>query len=271
MSDFASAAGAAIAWLAIAFVSSATAPASRSSSNADVVRTARLHSITKAPSLPKQDVDREEQQFAAASGARYMETGTCADTTYEGWTGFPLKLCTYKVRDRLAGEKRATVVLLDAAPRQLARWVVDACLEVLHTSGLACTRRVRRWILEQSGGQFPVAGIVLEDMDGDGLQSMYVFRDGVTCVVDSVQNGSTDAPTAVHIRQAIGGRVRRVGRYARIASTTREDYRGNSGTVDVGTSAAPKPEWRLVARSLYQKAWGSDRNELIVAWLRGHP
>ena len=270
MSDLGSISGFAIAWLALTSFSWATALTLRSTSDTGALRPGHGDSSRQAPPLPNPDVDREEQQFAAAGGARYMETGTCTDTTYEGWTGFPLKLCTYKVRDRRDGEKHSTVVLLDATPRQLARWVVNACLEVLHSSGVACTRRLRRWILEQSGGQFPVAGIVLEDMDGDGLQSMYAFRDGVTCAVEGVQNGSTVAPTAEHIRQAIGGRVRRVGQYARIASTTREDYRANGGTVDVGTSAAPKAEWRLVARSLYQKAWGSDRNELIVAWLRAH-
>jgi hypothetical protein len=162
------------------------------------------------------------------------------------------------------------VVLLDATPRQLAQWVVRACLEAKHTSAAACTGRLRRQIVEQSGAQFPVAGIVLEDMDGDGVQNLFVFRDGVTCSVEGVTNGSTVSVTPELVRQSMTGRIVGVGRFARVASTTREQYRANGGTVDVGTSTNRKPAWLTVVRELYQKAWTSDRNELLVAWVRAN-
>ena len=221
------------------------------------------------PAFPAADLDREVRMFTALVRHRYME-GTCRDTTYSGWEGFPLKACSYGVRDRRAGAKRATVVLLNPSPQQLARWVLSACLEVKHTTAVTCTRKLRRRIIAQSGAQFPIAGLVLEDMDGDGVWSMYAFRDGVTCVVQGVANGSTEVPTPFHLAQALGAPVTRVKVYARIAGTTREEYRKNGGVVDVGTSRNQKPAWRAVVRDLYQKAWRNDRNELLVAWARSN-
>jgi hypothetical protein len=55
-----------------------------------------------------------------------------------------------------------------------------------------------------------------------------------------------------------------------VVSTSRENYRANGGTADVGTSSQRKLLWLDVVRQLYQEAWGSDRNELIVAWARTH-
>lgn len=222
-----------------------------------------------AQALPEADVRREEQAFEAAREARYMEQN-CVDTTFAGWEGFPVKRCSYSVRERGGRRKSATVVLLDATPRQLARWVVQACAEVRRTTAAACTRRLRSQIIGESGAQFPVAGIVLEDMDGDGAQNLFVFRDGVTSSVEGVRNGSTAAITDDMIRRSLAGPVTGTGKFARVASTTREQYRANGGTVDVGTSSNRKLAWLGVVRGLYQQAFRSDRNELLIAWLRAN-
>ncbi|HET7230551.1 MAG TPA: hypothetical protein VFJ16_11150 [Longimicrobium sp.] len=219
--------------------------------------------------LPEADVRREERLFENTRDARYMEQN-CVDTTFAGWDGFPVKRCTYSVRERGGGSKTATVVLLDATPRQLARWVVQACAEARRTTAAACTGKLRRRIIEQSGAQFPVAGIVLEDMEGDGTQNLFVFRDGVTVTVDGVSNGSAGPVTADVIRRSLTSPVVRTGKFARVASTTREEYRANGGTVDAGTSTNRKLAWLGVVRTLYQQAFRSDRNELLVAWLRAN-
>ena len=219
--------------------------------------------------LPEAAVRREELAFENARGARYMEQN-CADTTFAGWEGFPVKRCTYTARERGRRTKTATVVLLDATPRQLAQWVVRACLEAKGTTGATCTGRLRRHIVAESGAQFPVAGIVLEDMDGDGVQNLFVFRDGVTSRVEGVTNGSKAPVTPELVRQSMTGGIVGVGRFARIASTTREQYRANGGTVDVGTSTNRKAAWLTVVRDLYQQAFRSDRNELLIAWVRAN-
>jgi len=226
-------------------------------------------SAASAQTLPEPDVRREEQAFENARGARYMEQN-CADTTYAGWAGFPVRRCTYTVRESGRRTKTATVVLLDATPRQLARWVVQACAEVKHTTASACTGRLRRQIIEQSGAQFPVAGIVLEDMDGDGVQNLFVFRDGVTSRIAGIRNTSTEAITPEMTRRALADPVVSAATFGRIASTTREQYRANGGTVNVGVSGSGNTAWLGVVRTLYQQAFRGDRNELIVAWLKAN-
>ena len=64
---------------------------------------------------------------------------------------------------------------------------------------------------------------------------------------------------------ALAADVTWVGAYARLQSTTREEYRKAGGKEDVERTA-----WLDVTRRLYQQAWGSDRNELMVAWAKDH-
>ena len=59
------------------------------------------------------------------------------------------------------------------------------------------------------------------------------------------------------------------GTYARICSTTREQYKAAGGKVDVGTSDSSetrKKAWLGVVRDLYKQAWESDSNQLMNAW-----
>jgi hypothetical protein len=218
--------------------------------------------------LPAADLDRVERFFTAARSARYMEHN-CAAATYPGWEGFPLQRCRYNVRDRSGAVKTGTVIMLNAEPRQLARWVVHTCREVKRSTGPACTGRLGRHIIAQSGAQFPVAGIVYEDiLPSDGVQEAYIFRDGVTVAVRGFPHQSTRPPTAAQVDSALTATVLRSFRFARIQSTTREEYRANGGTADVGTSVNRKLLWLQVVRDAYQAAWGKDRNELMIAWAR---
>jgi hypothetical protein len=224
-----------------------------------------------AQPLPAGDVARVERFFEGARSARYMEHN-CEDATYPGWDGFPLRRCRYTVTDRRTRrEKTGTVILLNAEPRQLARWVVHACREVKRDTGPRCTGRLARHIVGQSGAQFPVAGIVYEDiLPADGVQEAYVFRDGVTVAVRGFTHQLTRPATAAEVDSALNGTVLRSFQFARIQSTRREEYRANGGTEDVGTHRDRKLHWLPVVRRLYQEAWDKDRNELMIAWARAN-
>jgi hypothetical protein len=226
--------------------------------------------ITQPP-LPQPDVQRVQRYFEGMRSARYMENGSCTPTTYPGWESFPLQRCEYSVRDRGGRRKTAVVIMLNASPEQLARWVVFACREARGTTGASCTRRLGRQITGQSGAQFPVAGIVYEDiLPADGIHEAYVFRHGVTVGVEGFPHRLTRQATPREIDAALNGRVQWSGRYARVQSTTREDYRAAGGTADVGTSTNRKLAWLDVVRADYQAAWGADRNGLMIAWARRH-
>jgi len=60
------------------------------------------------------------------------------------------------------------------------------------------------------------------------------------------------------------------GQYARIAGTRMEDYLSDGGTEDVGNAGGRKLKRLDVVRKLYQQAWNSDRNELMIAWAKNH-
>jgi hypothetical protein len=223
-----------------------------------------------AQPLPEADLRRVERFFEASRGARYMEEN-CAAATYPGWDGFPLQRCRYTVRNRDGTRRTGTVILLNGTPRQLARWVVHTCREVKGNTGARCTGRLARHIIGQSGAQFPVAGIVYEDiLPSDGRQEAYVFRDGVTVGVRGFEHRMTRPPTAAEVDSALTGTVLRSFRFARIQSTTREQYRANGGTDDVGTDSDRKLRWLRTVREAYQAAWDQDRNELMIAWARAN-
>lgn len=219
--------------------------------------------------LPANAVERLTKKYAdKLQRARYMEQNGEA-ATYPGWEGFPLTKYRYAVTDKNGQQKSATVIMLNPSVEQLARWVVKACLVVKGSADSAYTDKLFNRVLEQSGGQFPVAGIVFEDqIPQDGIYEIYCFRNGVTVQVNGVPHRGTAPPTGDEIEKSLNGEVIWIGRFARLQGTTTEEYTANGGTTEVGNNANRKAVWLEVSRQLYQAAWGNDRNELMIAWAR---
>lgn len=235
------------------------------------------HHLNEAPpaySLADRAARREIDRLVAKYGARlvhsrYME-GQCEPTTYPGWDGFPLQRCTYSVHDKATGAtKSATVIMLNAPPQKMARWIVRTCLEVKGQIDPAADDKIFERILGQSGGQFPVAGVVYEDIiPADGLMEIYCFRNGVTVKIEGVPHRGTDPMTPEQVQASLTGNVTKVFTYGRVQSTTPGQYTRAGGTLDVGTDEAAKSAWMDAIRESYQAAWNSDYNGLMVAWAR---
>ncbi|MFA6894667.1 MAG: hypothetical protein WCQ46_02785 [Bacteroidales bacterium] len=102
-----------------------------------------------------------------------------------------------------------------------------------------------------SGGQFPVLGMVYEDMYGTGPKC-YLFKDGVTVYLE---DGNIKELSEINDSSII-----RVGKYARIISTNREEYISMFGAADLEGK-----KWLKVVRDEYKKALLSDRNNLMLA------
>ncbi len=221
--------------------------------------------------LPDNELKRMKLYFESKLSSRYMET-SCNPTSYPGWDGLPLIECNYSVTGRKeVVAKTAKVIMLNPSPEQLAHWVVYTCLEVVGNAKAKCTSRLSQQIIGQSGAQFPVAGIVFEDiLPEDGIFEVYAFRNGVTVKVNGVKHLGTNQPSGEEIRKAIDGDIVWTGKYARIQSTTREQYKANGGRKDVGNSPNTRGRWLEVSRELYKSAWGKDRNELMIAWARAN-
>jgi hypothetical protein len=227
-------------------------------------------------SKPQSEPDRQvciqrlaDELAPRLARARYMEANPQA-VIVPGWEGFPTTNYTYSVRDRANGtNKTASVIMLNPDARQLARWIVTACLEVKGSAAEAHTRKLADRILSQSGAQFPVRGIVYEDiLPANGIYELYCFMDGVTVKIKGLDHRSEKQPTAAQMVTALSARpadVTWTGAYARIQSTTREDYKQGGGKLKTDGTL-----WLEINRKLYQQAWGSDRNELMIAWARAH-
>jgi hypothetical protein len=200
--------------------------------------------------------------------SRYMEKN-CKPIQWPGYEGLPTLQCEYTVTDKATStSKTAPIVLLDAPPEMVATWIVNACTEVSGTLVLDNARRLFKHIISQSGAQFPIAGVVYEDMEGDGYMKAYCFRDGVTVRVEGVEHRTTAPLNNAEREASLHGNVTRVYTYARIASTSPADYTAAGGTIDVGNNQDRKPAWLDVVRQAYIKAWKTGRNELIVDWAK---
>ncbi|MCC6521664.1 MAG: hypothetical protein IT373_03285 [Polyangiaceae bacterium] len=216
-------------------------------------------------------VDATAELTADVAGriaARYGHPGRCRRAERAGWEGYPVRRCRYAI-----GGVTAEVELLDVGPARIARWIVGACRTVGAAELATCAEKLRRHVELVSSYLFPVAGVVLEDLDPTepGVEG-YAFRDGVTVKVEGFDNGKGGQPTDAAIAAALHAPPREAMRYARLQSTTREQYRKNGGTVDVGTSAAGerKLAWLEVVRASVRAAWDAPSHELMVAWARAH-
>jgi len=215
------------------------------------------------------EVQRLSQKFASAlKRSRYMEQ-ECEPSTYPGWEGFPVQKCVYSVTDKGGVKKSATVIMLNPSIGQLSRWIATTCREVNGSVTSSCTEKMMNLVIGASGGQFPVGGIVLEDiLPEDGVYEIYSFRDGVTVKIDGVPHRGIQPPTQEQIELSLSGSVTWVGKYARLQSTTPAQYRSNAGNEDVGSDAKRTSAWLMASRRLYQAAWSSDRNEMMIARAR---
>lgn len=202
---------------------------------------------------------------------RYMEAdiqGQCADTSFTNWEGFPLKRCTYRQPDRNAPSgKTATVIMLNPEKELLAKWLVASCVIVRGNTGIrSCAVKLAKEVIGASGSQFAVAGIVLEDMNEDGVQQAYTFRDGVTVILqgglpvgftgifgESANNLALNPNTVVESTASQKGP-------ARIQSTSRQMYRNYMGSDAKDVTGL---NWLAEVRALYQDAWRRGHNNSL--------
>ncbi len=221
------------------------------------------------------------ERCAEVFDAAYMQ-GTLLEENQNipNWEGYPVKLYEYFTGvDINTGErKRGLVYMLNPEPEKLAKWIVNAVWEARGALEYTDIERVRKFIMWQSGAQFPVSGVVYEDMYTKGYFEPYIFKDGVTVyVADSTKfpggfKTCTDEMLDHYIHLKNSDLKPNTGKFARICSTTREMYYKFGGKDSVGTSNTGERSqaWLDKVATLYKEAWHSDRNELISAWANWH-
>lgn len=195
--------------------------------------------------------------------------------TIPGWEGYPVKLYEYYTGvDKYIGvPKKGLVYMLNPTPEKLAMWVINAVYDVTGEIRYDDVKKTLDFIKWQSGGQFPVKGVVYEAMYEEGFYEPYVFKDGVTVYLADPANKASDSTCSeeqlqFYLTMTNDDLKDYTGRYARISSTTREMYYAAGGQEEVGKSddGFRSLEWLRVVADLYQQAWNSEKNFLIYAW-----
>lgn len=209
----------------------------------------------------------EIEAFIENSGGYDLQETDLGPVTIASWAGFPTQKFAYSKTDANGVKKNAVAVMLNPTPNQSARWIVSSVTTACGQFVESFARQLVRHVVNASGFQFLVRGIHLEDMGGAGEHTYYPFFDGVTVKLDTIADGwPTRLLNHAEVESAViaeEGNITKIGKYARIQSTTRQEYWDAGGTQDVSNE-----KWLGVVRQLYQAAWGNDENELMVATAR---
>lgn len=251
-------------WIGAGFIVESVAVAADSTN-----QTAKTSATSSALDFTNVVAQLEQRLAPRLARARYMEANP-QPVVVLGWEGFPTVKYTYSVHDRAtSSNKTASVIMLNPDANKLARWIATACFEAKGELTTNDTAKMVKQIISQSGAQFPVRGIVYEDiLPANGINEIFCFRDGVTVRVKGVKHCGEKQPTDEEIAQSLNAPledVEWVGRFARIQSTTREQYQKAGGKENIEGKG-----WLDVNRKLYQQAWRSDRNELMIAWAKAN-
>jgi hypothetical protein len=199
--------------------------------------------------------------------ARYME-GNCAPVTIAGWENHATLRCSYNVRDKKQGtNKPGLVLMLNPSATLLSAWIINACQSIQPAANPAkCAKRLSDRVISQSGGQFPIAGIVYEDLiPKDGIYESYGFASGITTVLNGVKHRNTTALGAEELEFSLTAapiKTASDSAFARIVGVTRSEYKKSNPSVDVTGL-----NWLKVVAEEYKKAMKGERNALLEAWL----
>lgn len=225
---------------------------------------------TWADAAVKLDATGEAFAASIATGlknSRYMEDDCRDDRSWPLYGDLPVIRCKYGL-----GGQRAEVVMLNAGPRRLTAWLMDAC-RGLNENLTTCMNRGYRQILHQSGGQFPVTGVVLEDMSGNGKGEAFAFREGVTIRISNFGTGTESIISNAQVQAALTAPAMYTYSYGRPISVTREQmtaYAKKEGITipALGTSSERKNSWHVLIGEMYRDSWKTGRSHILRAWLR---
>ena len=202
--------------------------------------------------------------------ARYMSTN-CDALPVVNWPGYEnrnVRRCIYSVTSN-GKTLRALVYLLNPSIENLKSRIGYACNAVGLGDRPGCGRYLASLIVKQNGGQFPVAGLVIErksDAGGKGDDPVYLeFRDGVTVLSEDRLNFS-ERPLSIEVMErAARAPLVRSMRHARVTNATRADYRRAGGTEAVGKDIDndKSNQWPAVNRENELRAQDTGKDELL--------
>ncbi len=202
--------------------------------------------------------------------ARYMSE--CCDPipiiNWPGYEGRSVRRCGYSLTSNNK-TLSAIVYLLNPSADNIADRIGNACAAIGLGEKRSCGLGLATWIMEKNGGQFPVAGFVIEkkmDAGGKGPDPVYLeFRDGTTVESADKLNFTDRQLTMEAMEHAARAPVSGTRVYARIANATREDYYRAGGTESVGIDPTTDKErrWPAVVRANELRAQDTGLDDLL--------
>jgi hypothetical protein len=225
-------------------------------------------------------IDSATAKFVTATiiSGRYLSPpGSCRASERDlfGWAKGELLRCRYEVIDQLQGAttkaKAGIVYLANPTPERVLKWLTAACQRAQPNDVRQCIRSGASEIRGASGAQFPVAGLVWEDMEGSGINKGYVFRNGVTVRTKQFSNGTSESlPNDAALENLASAHevtgVRPNGGFARVMSTSRAEFARFTGRVDIPVGkedAASALLWSDIVGQTYREALSSEENWLV--------
>jgi hypothetical protein len=204
--------------------------------------------------------------------ARYL-SARCDEqpvTDWPGYEGRKVLRCQYSFTSERV-TLSALVYLLNPSAANLATRIGKACASVGLADRGGCGRLLATYIVGQNGGQFPVAGFVVERKSdaggttGSRLPVYLEFRDGNT-IVSGDRLNFTDRQLSIQaMEHAARAPVLETRSIARIANATRDDYRLAGGTRAVGSAPGgdPRHVWLEVIRENELRAQDTGEDPLL--------
>jgi hypothetical protein len=189
-------------------------------------------------------------------------------TDWPDYSGRAVTRCQYSVTSN-GKTLSALVYLLNPSEANIVTRIAGACNVVGFASNPGCGRRLANLIIGQNGGQFPVAGFVIErkqDAGGQGPDPVYLeFRDGNTITSTDHLNFSDRQLKTDAMEHAARAPIAETRRIARIANATRDDYYRAGGKEPVGTSPADDHQnhWPAVIRANELRAQDTGNDDLL--------
>lgn len=191
-----------------------------------------------------------------------------------GWPAALIRHCIYQEEDSGLGHPRVAVAyLLHVEASVLARWIETACA-LLPTDAERCFTRVLQAGRLNSGYQFPIAGNMLEDMEGDGSLKNYFFRNGMTTSFRRGVNGN-DVELTLEDQEALAAASDSEALsiptgLTRFWRTRPADFAArfpDAGAPANTSGAENRLAWLTLVRTEMLAALEGDRNRLLEAWL----
>jgi hypothetical protein len=226
-------------------------------------------------------IEESLKKMGLGRGMEQSVTPAVKVTGLKHWEEDTLTQYTYAIPDGHDGTLTATVIMYNADIHRIANWIYFSLLDCNRKASIGNVGKIIKHMKEVSGFQFPVRGIVYEDLYNDkkkrvpdGIQETYFFFDGISVSHKKIKiltYNPSGIPQRVKEEKAIlqmpEEDIEKAFVYGRICNTQREEYsrfRLFKKQVPVNVEGI---NFMFTVREEYKKAMHGKRNNLIAAWV----